>query len=77
LSNSYLFHAHRTEKSWRLVLDGAKPRPAEFDPGEWEFTRERTADDTNPDVRQACDEMGYCLFKIGASFTAFRADIAR
>lgn len=47
----------------------AAPFPAEGVEADWDFTRERPADDTNPDVRREVDETGYCLFRIGARFS--------
>ncbi len=70
---AYRFHVHKTAPAWRLVLDDGKAPPADYDPAAWTFTRGREADDVNPDVRRLCDEAGYCLFKMGATF----ADLAR
>lgn len=77
LLDQYLFHVHARAPDWRLVLRKGAPPPDRYDPGDWEFTRERTAEDTNPDVRRACEETGYCLFRIGGTFDDLAADLER
>jgi hypothetical protein len=73
----YLFHVHARAPGWRLVLRKDAPRPDGYAPDDWTFTRERTGEDTNPDVKRLCDEAGYCLFKIGATFADLAADVER
>ena len=72
---TYLFHVHARAPAWRLVLKAGASVPAGYAPGDWTFTRAREADDVNPDVRRLCDETGYCLFKVGASFEELAADL--
>lgn len=68
----YLFHVHKTAPKWRLVIRADVGFPSATTEEEWRFTRARTADDTNAEVREMIDADGYCLFKIGGTF----ADIA-
>lgn len=72
----YRFHVHDAVPAWRLVLlAGAKAPPGLIE-GDWRFTRARTADDTNPDIRRQCDEQGFSLFKLGGTFADVAADVA-
>jgi hypothetical protein len=74
--SDYLFHVHRHLPAWRLVLrkDGAVPPGCVA--GDWRFTRARTAQDTNPDVRHAVDTDGFCLFRLGGRFAEVAAEMA-
>lgn len=65
---AYRFHVHRRVSAWRLVTADGAPFPAEGVESDWDFTRVRTAEDTNPDVRGEVGETDYCLFRIGARF---------
>ncbi len=69
----YLFHVHKSVPRWRLVISSGLGFPRATTADEWRFTRARTADDTNTEVRGMVEEDGYCLFKIGGTF----ADVAR
>ncbi len=69
----YLFYVHKTVPRWRLVITSKIGFPSTTKAEEWRFTRARTADDTNTEVREMIDADGYCLFKIGGTF----ADIER
>ena len=69
----YLFHVHKTVPIWRLVISKSKGFPAETTAEEWRFTRARTAEDTNVEVREMIDADGYSLFKVGGTF----ADVER
>jgi hypothetical protein len=71
----YLFLVHRRSPRWRLVLRKGAVAPALYVAEDWIFSRERSADDTNADVRRACDEAGYCLFKIGVTFEEFTSEV--
>ena len=50
--------------------------PAATSADQWTFSRARSAEDTNADVRDAVEAEGYCLFKIGARFSDLEADLA-
>ena len=69
----YLFHVHKTVPLWRLVISKTKGFPAETSSDEWRFTRARTAEDTNVEVREMIEADGYSLFKVGGTF----ADVER
>lgn len=69
----YLFHVHKTVPLWRLVISKSTGFPAETTAEEWSFTRARTAEDTNVEVREMIDADGYSLFKVGGTF----ADVER
>lgn len=69
----YLFHVHKTVRRWRLVIRKSKGFPAETTAEEWRFTRARTAEDTNVEVREMIEADGYSLFKVGGTF----ADVER
>ncbi|KCZ94072.1 hypothetical protein [Hyphomonas johnsonii] len=64
----YAFYVHRRAPTYRLVIHADAPFPAESPASDWTLTRTRTPEDTNPDVRAAIDETGYCLFRIGLRF---------
>ena len=70
----YLFHVHKTVPLWRLVIHEAKGFPAETNAEEWRFTRARTADDTNVEVRDMIEADGYSLFKVGGTFDDVERD---
>ena len=69
----YLFHVHKTVPLWRLVIRKSKGFPSETTPDEWRFSRARTAEDTNVEVREMIEADGYSLFKVGGTF----ADVER
>ena len=69
----YLFHVHKTVPLWRLVIRKSKGFPPETTAEEWRFTRGRTAEDTNVEVREMIEADGYSLFKVGGTF----ADVER
>ena len=69
----YLFHVHKTVPLWRLVISKTKGFPDQTTVEEWRFTRARTADDTNVEVREMIGADGYSLFKVGGTF----ADVER
>lgn len=69
----YLFHVHKTVPLWRLVIRKSKGFPPETSADEWRFTRGRTAEDTNVEVREMIEADGYSLFKVGGTF----ADVER
>jgi hypothetical protein len=73
----YLFHVHRTVQSWRLVIRDDTGMPAQTSAEQWEFTRARSAEDTNTDVRREVDERGWSLFRLGGDFADVAADVAR
>jgi len=53
---------------WALVTRSEAPLPAGLDQHDWEATRDRTAEDTNADVRQEVHEHGYCLIQTECDF---------
>ena len=67
-TSTYLFYVHGLVPAWRLVLIAQREHPPQMIANDWVFTRERTAIDTNPDVRAVCAEKGFCLFKLGGEF---------
>lgn len=73
----YLFHVHRVVPGWRLVIRDDLGMPAETSADQWSFTRSRTAEDTNADVRREVDERGWSLFRLGGDFADVAADVAR
>lgn len=73
----YLFHVHARAPEWRLVLKAGAAPPEGYLAEDWTFTRARGPEDTNPDVRRACDETGFCLFRLGGEFADVAADLAR
>jgi hypothetical protein len=48
-----------------LVVRDDTGMPPETTPEQWRFTRARTGEDTNPDVRREVDEKGWSLFRLG------------
>jgi hypothetical protein len=76
-AGDYLFHVHSLVPAWRLVLRRGAAAPAGAIMADWRFTRDRTGEDVNPDVRREADEKGYCLFKIGGTFADVAADIRK
>ena len=72
----YRFHVHKTLPEWRLVIRG-DAFPTDTEPSQWDFTRERSGNDTNPDVRLLADSQGWCLFKIGGTFDEIDLEISR
>lgn len=71
----YRFHVHKHLSSWRLVIHADRGFPAETSEDQWTFTRARVAADTNTDIRNDCDTVGYCLFKIRGSFAELDAEM--
>jgi hypothetical protein len=49
------------------VISADAPFPADASEHEWRFTRAREASDVNAEVRDAVNQTGYSLFKIGLS----------
>lgn len=74
--SQYLFHVHMALPRWRLVVKKDLGFPGAAKPEEWRFTRARSAEDTNPEVREMIAADGYCLFKIGGSFDDIEYDRA-
>ncbi|MEO0606979.1 MAG: hypothetical protein AAFY82_02020 [Pseudomonadota bacterium] len=72
----YRFHVHKTVPLWRLVISARKGFPAETTEAQWRFTRARTAEDTNVEVREMIEADGYCLFKVGGTFAQVERDRA-
>ena len=70
----YLFHVHKSVPLWRLVISRTKGFPPETTPEEWRFTRGRTAEDTNVEVREMIAADGYSLFKVGGTFADVEKD---
>jgi hypothetical protein len=63
----YKFFVHLRHPSYRLVISADAPFPSGASEHEWQFTRTREASDVNAEVRDAVDQTGYSLFKIGLS----------
>lgn len=70
----YLFHVHKTVPLWRLVIRKSIGYPPETTKEEWRFTRARTAEDTNVEVREMIGADGYSLFKVGGTFADVELD---
>ena len=49
------------------MISADAPFPSGASEHEWQFTRTREASDVNAEVRDAVDQTGYSLFKIGLS----------
>jgi hypothetical protein len=65
----YKFFVHVRHPSYRLVTTADAPFPAGASEDEWRFTRSRKAGDVNAEVRDAVDQTGYSLFRIGLSLS--------
>lgn len=65
----YKFFVHVRHPSYRLVTKADAPFPDGASEDEWRFTRAREAGDVNAEVREAVDQNGYSLFRIGLSLT--------
>jgi hypothetical protein len=61
----YKFFVHVRHPTFRLVTRADAPFPSGTSEDEWRLTRSRHADDVNAEVREAVDQNGYSLFKIG------------
>jgi hypothetical protein len=51
------------------VTKADAPFPSGTSEDEWRLTRSRQADDVNAEVREAADQNGYSLFRIGLSLS--------
>jgi hypothetical protein len=65
----YKFFVNVRHPSYRLVTKADAPFPSGTSEDEWRLTRCRHADDVNAEVREAVDQNGYSLFKIGLSLS--------
>ena len=65
----YNFFVHVRHPSYRLVTRADVPFPSDTSEGEWRLTRSREAGDVNAEVREAVDQNGYSLFRIGLSLS--------
>ncbi len=72
----YRFHVHRAAPAWRLVFLSGAQMPPGYVEADWRFTRARSVEDTNPDVRRQCDQQGFSLFKLDGTFADVAADVA-
>lgn len=70
----YCFLVHARHPSYRLVVRVDQPFPSGTYEQDWRVSRERAADDVNPEVREAVDRDGYCLFRIGLSLRELPPD---
>jgi hypothetical protein len=61
----YKFFVHVRHPSYRLVISADASFPAGASGHEWRFTRTCEASDVNAEVRDAVNQAGYSLFKIG------------
>jgi hypothetical protein len=61
----YKFFVHVRHPTFRLVTRADAPFPSGTSEDEWRLTRSRHADDVNAEVREAVDQNGYSLLKIG------------
>jgi hypothetical protein len=66
---SYKFFVHVRHPSYRLVTRADVPFPSGTSESEWKLTRSREAGDVNAEVREAVDQNGYSLFRIGLSLS--------
>ena len=71
----YRFHVHKHLDPWRLVIHADRGFPPEATAEHWTFTRARSTQDTNADIRKDCDTKGYCLFRIRADFSELDAEM--
>ena len=58
---------HVRHPSYRLVIRADAPFPSDTRESEWRLTRSRHSDDVNAEVREAIEQDGYSLFRIGLS----------
>lgn len=58
---------HVRHPSYRLVLKADAPFPSGTHESEWRLTRSRHSDDINAEVREAIEQDGLSLFRIGLS----------
>jgi hypothetical protein len=65
----YRFFVHVRHTSYRLVVKADAPFPDGTREDDWRLTRSRHADDVNAEVREAVDQQGYSLFRIGLSLS--------
>ena len=65
----YNFFVHVRHPSYRLVTRADVPFPSDTSEDEWRLTRSREAGDVNAEVREAVDQNGYSLFRIGLSLS--------
>ncbi|MBR1154623.1 hypothetical protein [Bradyrhizobium sp. JYMT SZCCT0428] len=65
----YNFFVHVRHPSYRLVTKADVPFPSGTSEHEWKLTRSREAGDVNAEVREAVDQNGYSLFRIGLSLS--------
>ena len=65
----YKFFVHVRHPSYRLVIRADAPFPPETSESEWRLTRSRHSDDVNAEVREAVEQDGYSLFRIGLSLS--------
>ncbi|MEO1304100.1 MAG: hypothetical protein AAFV37_03925 [Pseudomonadota bacterium] len=56
------------------MIRKSKGFPPETTADEWRFTRARTAEDTNVEVREMIEADGYSLFKVGGTFADVEKD---
>lgn len=70
------YHFHWVAPAWRLVLLVGAQMPPGYIEADWRFTRARSVEDTNPDVRGQCDQQGFSLFKLDGTFADVAADAA-
>jgi hypothetical protein len=59
---------HVRHPGYRLVTRADAPFPSGTE-DEWRLTRGRHSDDVNAEVRDAVDQNGYSLFRIGLSLS--------
>ena len=60
---------HVRHPGYRLVTRADVPFPSETSEDEWTLTRSREAGDVNAEVREAVDQDGYSLLRIGLSLS--------
>jgi hypothetical protein len=59
---------HVRHRGYRLVTRADAPFPSGAE-DEWRLTRGRHSDDVNAEVRDAVDQNGYSLFRVGLSLS--------
>ena len=65
----YKFFVHVRHPDYRLVINADAPFPSGSSEDDWQLTRSREAGDVNAEVRDAVDQTGYSLFRIGLSLS--------
>ena len=65
----YKFFVHVRHPDYRLVIKADAPFPSGASEDHWRLTRSREPGDVNAEIRDAVDQTGYSLFRIGLSLS--------